>query len=80
MLAGIAALQMISFGIIMPIFPRRLGDFGGGMEALGLMAITYSLASIIASPFMGSLADRFGRRPLLLGSLAAYVIAFTGYL
>ncbi|MGB3717304.1 MAG: MFS transporter, partial [Candidatus Promineifilaceae bacterium] len=79
-LAIIAALQMISFGIIIPIFPRRLGDFGGGVEALGLMAMAYSITSIAAAPFMGSLADRYGRRPLLLGSLAAYVLAFTGYL
>jgi MFS family permease len=37
-------------------------------------------ASIAASPFMGSLADHVGRRPLVLGSLVAYVAAFTGYL
>jgi len=79
-LAAIMALQMISFGVIMPIFARRLGDFGAGVEALGLMAMAYSITSIVASPFMGSLADRIGRRPLVLGSLAAYVAAFTGYL
>jgi DHA1 family tetracycline resistance protein-like MFS transporter len=32
------------------------------------------------APFMGALADRFGRRPLILASLAAYMAAFTGYL
>jgi DHA1 family tetracycline resistance protein-like MFS transporter len=72
-------LQMTSFGIIMPLFARRLGDFGSGAEALALMAMAYALTSTVASPFMGSLADRFGRRPLVLGPLAAYVAAFTGY-
>ena len=80
MLAVIGALQMTSFGVIMPIFARRFADFGDGLEALGLTAMAYSLTSIVAAPFMGSLADRFGRRPLLLGSLASYVAAFTGYL
>jgi DHA1 family tetracycline resistance protein-like MFS transporter len=79
-LAAIMALQMISFGVIMPIFARRLGDFGAGVEALGVMAMAYSITSIAASPFMGSLADRVGRRPLVLGSLAAYVATFTAYL
>jgi DHA1 family tetracycline resistance protein-like MFS transporter len=79
-LAGIMALQMISFGVIMPIFARRLGDFGDGVEALGLMAMAYSITSMTAAPIMGSLADRVGRRPLVLGSLAAYTAAFTGYL
>ena len=72
------ALQMISFGLIMPIFARRLGDFGAGVEALGLMAIAYSVTSIAASPFMGSLADRIGRRPLILGSLVAYWLPLPG--
>lgn len=74
------ALQMTSYAMIFPIFARRLGDFGSGVEALGTMAMAYSLTSIVASPFMGSLADRFGRRPLILGSLAVYVITFIGYL
>lgn len=79
-LAAIMGLQMSSFGIIMPIFARRLGDFGDGVEALGLMAMAYSITSMTAAPIMGSLADRVGRRPLVLISLAAYAAAFTGYL
>ena len=79
-LAAIMALQMSSFGIIMPIFARRLGDFGDGVEALGLMAMAYSITSMTAAPFMGWLADRVGRRPLVLLSLATYAAAFTGYL
>jgi DHA1 family multidrug resistance protein-like MFS transporter len=74
------ALQMTSFGIIFPIFARRLGDFGDGVEALAIMTMAFSLAGIVGAPFMGSLADRFGRRPMLLGSLMVYVIAYTGYL
>jgi DHA1 family tetracycline resistance protein-like MFS transporter len=79
-LAVSMALQVVSFGIIMPLFARRFGGFGVGVEALGLSAIAYSITSMTASPLMGSLADRYGRRPLVLGPLAFYVAAFTGYL
>lgn len=74
------ALQMTSFVMILPLFARRFSDFGAGVEALGVSAMMYALASTVAAPFMGALADRFGRRPVVLVSLAAYVIAFCGYL
>jgi MFS family permease len=77
--AGIA-LQMTSFVVIVPLFARRFTQLGAGVAALGASEMAYALAATIAAPFMGSLADRFGRRPVVLGSLAVYVGAFTGYL
>jgi predicted MFS family arabinose efflux permease len=62
-LAACMALQMTGFVMILPLFARRLGDFGAGVDALGLSALAYALAAAVAAPFMGSLADRFGRRP-----------------
>ena len=79
-LAACMALQMTSFVMILPLFARRLSDFGAGVDALGLSALAYALAATLAAPFLGSLADRIGRRPLVLGSLAIYTLAFTGFL
>jgi MFS family permease len=73
-------LQMTSFVIIMPLFARRFGDFGAGVETLGLSTLAYALTGTLAAPLMGTLADRLGRRPLVMVSLTAYVFAFTGYL
>jgi MFS family permease len=73
------ALQMTSFVIILPLFARRFSEFGAGVEVLGTSAMAYALAATLAAPFMGALADRFGRRRSVLGSLAIYVLAFTGY-
>jgi len=42
--------------------------------------MAYALTFAFAAPFIGMLADRFGRRPIILVSLAAYVLAFSGYL
>jgi MFS family permease len=79
-LAACMALQMTSFVMILPLFARRFSEFGAGVEALSLSAMAYALTSTLAAPFMGALSDRFGRRPLVLGSLAVYIFAFTGYL
>ena len=74
------ALQMTGFVMILPLFARRFESFGVGVEALGMSAMAYALTSTAAAPFIGMLADRFGRRPIILVSLSAYVLAFSGYL
>lgn len=79
-LASCMALQMTGFVTILPLFARRFDNFGTGVEALGMSAMAYALAGTIAAPFIGMLADRFGRRPVILFSLAGYVLAFSGYL
>ncbi|MGI9529998.1 MAG: MFS transporter [Acidimicrobiia bacterium] len=79
LVAACTALQMTSYGIIFPLFARKIGDFGDGVAVLAASVMAYSLAGVIAAPFMGSLADRFGRRPLILGSFAIFAAAFTGY-
>lgn len=79
-LSACMALQMTGFVIILPLFARRFSEFGAGVQSLGTSAMAYALAATLAAPFMGALADRFGRRRLVLGSLAIYILAFTGYL
>lgn len=80
LLTACVALIMVGFGIIMPIFARRFSELGAGVRALGLMTVSFALAQFLASPLMGSLADRLGRRPLVLAALAAYAVANIGYL
>jgi len=79
-LALCMALQMTGFVMILPLFARRFESFGAGVEALGMSSMAYALTSTLAAPLMGMLADRLGRRPIILISLAAYVLAFSGYL
>ena len=78
-LSACMALQMTSFVIILPLFARRFSELGAGVELLGISAMAYALAATLAAPFMGALADRFGRRRLVLISSAVYVLAFSGY-
>lgn len=79
-LALCMALQMTGFVMILPLFARRFESFGVGVAALGASAMAYALSSTIAAPFIGRLADRYGRRPIVLFSLAGYILAFCGYL
>lgn len=80
MLSACVALVMTGFGIIMPVFPRRLSELGAGVELLGLMTTAFMLAQFVSAPLMGSLADRIGRKPIILLSLMAFAAANVGYL
>ena len=53
---------------------------GQGVEIFGISTAAFSLAALVAAPYMGMLADRLGRRRLLLGSLTAHTLAPLGYL
>lgn len=64
-------LDMVGFGIIMPVLPKLIEDVGHMDLAQasiigGWMFVAFSLAQFAFSPLMGNLSDRFGRRPLLL--------------
>ena len=80
LLAGSVALMMTGFGIILPVFARRLSELGSGVEALGWMTMAFALAQFIMSPWLGGWADRFGRKPLILIALAGFVLANIAYL
>src|SRR5215470_12352524 len=65
-LTAICALMMAGFGMATPVFARRLSEIGAGVEVLSLMAMAAALAQFLLAPWMGALADRFGRRPFVL--------------
>jgi len=79
-LTGSCALMMTGFGIAMPVFARRLGELGAGVEVLSLMAMASALAQFLLAPFMGALADRFGRRPFVLLALSGLAITNVAFL
>lgn len=64
-------LDMLAFGIIVPVLPRLITDFVHGDIALaskylGLFVTTWALMQFFFSPIIGMLSDRFGRRPVVL--------------
>ncbi len=74
-------INMIGFGVIQPVMPQLLMEVTGEDLAHaarwgGVLSLVYALMQFFMSPVMGALSDRFGRRPVLLGSLAAYSADF----
>ena len=64
-------LDMVGFGIIIPVLPKLIGDVADvslaeAAKIGGWMAAAYAIAQFAFGPLMGNLSDRFGRRPLLL--------------
>ena len=57
-----------------------MSELGGGVQTLGMMTVAFMLAQLVFAPIMGSLADRYGRKPVILLSLAAFALANVGYL
>lgn len=68
------ALIMTGFGIIIPVFPHRLEALGLGAETLALMEGAFGLGTFLFSTPMGVLANRVGRKPLVLFALIGFVI------
>ncbi|MCP4083716.1 MAG: MFS transporter [Actinomycetia bacterium] len=68
------ALDLIGFGIVIPILPLYVEDFGVGPATVGALVAVYSLAQGIMAPVMGRVSDRVGRKPVLLVSLVGSAI------
>ncbi|UYO00295.1 MAG: TCR/Tet family MFS transporter [Devosia sp.] len=72
-------LDAIGIGLIFPILPALLREVGHTTDIatiLGVMLALYSACQFLFSPILGVLSDRFGRRPVLLVSLAGAAIDY----
>ena len=74
-------IDTIGFGIVMPVMPQLIVELTGEPLARatligGWLLTSYAVMQFICGPIMGNLSDRFGRRPVLLASLAAFAIDY----
>lgn len=65
----IVFIDLIGFGIVIPLNPYLARKFGADAFDIGLLMTVYSAMQFFISPFWGQLSDRYGRRPILLMSL-----------
>jgi DHA1 family tetracycline resistance protein-like MFS transporter len=77
----VVLIDAIGFGIIMPVMPQLIIELTGAPLAdaardAGWLAFAYAAMQFLFGPVMGSLGDRFGRRPVLLLSLAAFGVDY----
>ena len=69
-------VNLVGFGIIVPLLPFYAETFGASPLTIGLLFAIFSLCQLIAAPALGDLSDRYGRRPVLVFSLAGTVVSF----
>jgi DHA1 family tetracycline resistance protein-like MFS transporter len=69
-------VNLVGFGIIIPLLPFYAQTFGASPLVIGLLFASFSLSQLLATPALGVLSDRWGRRPVLIFSLLGTVVSF----
>lgn len=72
----IVFIDLLGFGVIIPLLPYYAQHFGAAPDKVTLMMAIYSLMQFFAAPIWGQLSDRYGRKPILLISMAGAAISY----
>jgi MFS transporter, DHA1 family, tetracycline resistance protein len=67
---SIVLVDMLSFSLVLPLLPYYAKTFGASPMVTGLMFSAYPLMQVLAAPVLGRLSDAWGRKPVLLLSIA----------
>lgn len=69
-------LDLMGYGLIIPLLPDYSRSLGATATLIGIITASYSLAQFIAAPILGSLSDKYGRKPLLLITIGISIISY----
>ncbi|HEY8965132.1 MAG TPA: MFS transporter, partial [Candidatus Methylacidiphilales bacterium] len=72
----IVFIDLIGFGLMMPLLPYFGRDFGATGAMIGWLIGVFSFMQFFCAPIWGRLSDRVGRRPILLVSLAGSAVSY----
>lgn len=75
-LCAAVLIDMIGFGIILPLLPFYAESMGASPLEVTLLVASYSATQLVAAPVWGRFSDRHGRRPLLVASLFASAVSY----
>ncbi|UNK29785.1 multidrug effflux MFS transporter [Serratia plymuthica] len=74
LLAGLSAISILSTNIILPAFPEIGEQLGVSARELGLTLSSFFITFALAQLVVGPLADRYGRKKLVLGGLSIFIV------
>ena len=69
-------IDLLGFGIIVPLLPFYAESFGASALTVGLLGTVFSLMQFVVAPLCGRWSDRVGRRPVILYGLLASAVAY----
>lgn len=68
-------LDLVGFGIILPLLPSYIAEMGGTPQTVGVLLASFAASQLVATPLLGRISDRYGRRRVIVQSLFANVLA-----
>lgn len=69
-------VAIVGFGMVFPLLPFYAQSFGANATQIGLLAAVFSIGQFFASPIVGRISDRFGRKPVLGIALLGVSLSF----
>lgn len=69
-------IDMVGFGIVIPLLPFYAQRYGASPDEVTLLVTAYTLTQFVFAPFWGRVSDRYGRRSVLLVTLAGTAVAY----
>src|SRR5258705_5963682 len=67
-------IALMGWGIILPILPLYAEDFTRSASTIGLLVASFSVMQLLFAPVWGRVSDRYGRKPVLVVSLAGTAV------
>jgi MFS transporter, DHA1 family, tetracycline resistance protein len=72
----VSVIDILGFGILIPLVPYMANRYGAPPAVITALFGSYSLCQFLAAPLWGRLSDRYGRRPILMSSLAGACVSY----
>lgn len=76
LILGYVFIDVLGFSLILPLLPFYAEAFDATPTLVGLLLGANAVTQMIGAPLIGRLSDRYGRRPLLIASIAGTVVSF----